>query len=115
MAYDEILADRIRKALDGQRGWSERRMFGGLAFLRNGRMCCGIAGRRLMVRVGPEAYERTLSVPHVRPMDFTGRPLRGFVYVDPEGTKTLVAVRKWIARSAAAPPAARPKSARAVR
>ena len=79
MAYAEELADRVRKALAGIDGISERRMFGGLAFMVAGNMCCGIVGEELMVRVGPEAYARALSRPHARAMDFTGRPLKGMV------------------------------------
>ena len=75
MAYDEKLADRIRRALGPQDDIEERKMFGGVAFLRAGRMFVGIAGDDLMVRVGPERYEESLGKPHVRPMDFTGRPM----------------------------------------
>ena len=103
MAFDNALAEKIRRALDGSAGWTERKMFGGLAFLLHGNMCCGIVDRRLMVRVGQDAYEKTLALPNVRPMDFTGRPIRGFIYVEPPGTKTLASIRKWIAVGAAAP------------
>jgi TfoX/Sxy family transcriptional regulator of competence genes len=115
MAYDEKLAAKIRSVLEETAGWTERKMFGGLAFLRHGSMCCGIVGQQLMVRVGPEAYEETLDMPHVHPMDFTGRPMRGFIYVDPAGTKTVAAIRNWIARSAAAPKPYRAKPARKLR
>ena len=112
MAYDTGLAERIRKALDGSAGWTERKMFGGLAFMRRGSMCCGIVNKQLMVRVGPDAYEKTLALPHVRPMDFTGRPMRGLIFVEPAGTKTLVSIRKWIALGAAAPKPPRAKTGR---
>lgn len=97
MAYDERLAQRIRKALTGNRGLAERKMFGGLCFLLRGRMCCGIVGRRLVARVRSELYAPSLRRPHVRPMDFTGKPLRGFVYVMPAGLKNDTALKGWIA------------------
>lgn len=71
-------------------------MFGGLAFMVNGHMCCGIVGENLVVRVGAEAYERALSQPHARAMDFTGRPMKGFVYVGPSGYRTAADLRKWV-------------------
>ncbi|MBM3216980.1 TfoX/Sxy family protein, partial [Candidatus Poribacteria bacterium] len=86
MPYDENLAERIRRVVAGRHGVTEKRMFGGLAFLLDGKMFCGIANSDLMVRVGPERYEAALSLPHVRPMDFTGRPMTGYVYVGPEGS-----------------------------
>lgn len=95
MAYDEDLADRIRRALGARGGLTEKKMFGGLAFLHDGKMFCGIIGEDLMVRVGPEAHARALARAHVRPMDFTGRPMRGYVYVGPEATTTVAAVRRW--------------------
>jgi hypothetical protein len=85
MAYDERLANRIRQALSGRRDIGERKMFGGLAFLCQGRMCCGIVGNDLMVRVPLDEFDAVLRRQHVRPMDFTGKPLRGFVYVSPSG------------------------------
>lgn len=96
MAYDEKLADRVREVLAGRRGIEEKRMFGGIAFLARGHMFAGLAGGRLMLRVGPERYEAALARPHVREMDFTGRPLRGYVYVDPEGFRTRAALARWI-------------------
>ncbi len=75
-------------------------MFGGLAFLRGGRMFCGIANEDLMVRVGPEGYEAALTKPHVRPMDFTGRPMKGYVFVAPAGRRTDAALRAWVNLSA---------------
>jgi TfoX-like protein len=98
MAYDERLAERIRPVFEGRRDVVERKMFGGLAFLCHGRMCCGIVGRDLMVRVPDDEFDVVLSGPHVRPMDFTGRPLRGFVYVSPSGFRTASALRTWLSR-----------------
>jgi hypothetical protein len=96
MAYDETLAARIRRAFGERRDITERKMFGGLAFLLQGRMCCGIVGRDLMVRVPDDEFDAVMRGPHVRPMDFTGRPLRGFVYVSPRGFRTAAALRSWL-------------------
>ena len=96
MAYDEKLADRIRHALGPDDDIEERKMFGGLAFLRSGRMFAGITGDDLMIRVGPERYEESLGKPHVRPMDFTGRPMKGYVYVAPAGRRTETSLRAWV-------------------
>jgi TfoX/Sxy family transcriptional regulator of competence genes len=98
MAYDEQLAERIRQALGARSDMTERKMFGGVAFLRDGRMCCGIVGQDLMVRVVEAEMPAVMQQRHVRPMDFTGRPLRGFVYVAPLGFSTAAALKTWIAR-----------------
>ena len=98
MAYDEKLAARVRKTLQQVPGVEERKMFGGLAFLLNGHMFCGIVREDLMVRVGPEQHEAALAEPHVRPMDFTGRPLRGMVYVGAAGLQSAPALRQWVER-----------------
>ena len=97
MAYDEALADRIRHVLKDNDTVTERRMFGGLCFLANGRMCCGIVGDKLMARINKAEYAQALEQPHVREMTFTGRPLSGFVYVEPEGIESARALRAWIA------------------
>lgn len=100
MSYDESLAARCRQVLGGQHGITEKRMFGGLSFLLDGHMICGVLGRQLVIRVGlGEAYERALREPHVKPMDFTGRPLRGFVYVLPDGLGTKAALSRWLGRA----------------
>ena len=96
MAYDEQLANRIRQAFGAQKGITERKMFGGLAFLYRGRMCCGIVGRDLMVRVPDDEFDAVMRGRHVRPMDFTGKPLKGFVYVSPPGFRTAHALRSWL-------------------
>jgi hypothetical protein len=96
MAYDDGLAERIRGALEDRSDVSERRMFGGLAFLVGGHMCVGVLQDKLMVRVGPEAYDRVLRERHVRKMDFTGTPLKGFVYVLPTGYGSDAGLHKWI-------------------
>lgn len=101
MAFDEQLAARVRAVLQGARGWSEKKMFGGLCFLHRGHMACGLVGDVLMVRVGPDAYASALRRPHAREMDFTGRPLQGMIYVDPPGIRTAAALRAWIERGRA--------------
>ena len=74
-------------------------MFGGLAFLVRGNMCCGLNGEELMVRVGPDAYEAALKRTHTREMDFTGRALNGYVYVSRDGVRTAAALRAWVEQS----------------
>lgn len=96
MAFDEKLADRIRHILIDTDGVSEKKMFGGIAFLLNGHMCVGIVGDRLMVRTGPDAYQSALARPHVSLMDFTGRPMKGMIYVAPEGISDRRKLASWI-------------------
>jgi TfoX/Sxy family transcriptional regulator of competence genes len=100
MAYDEKLAERVRVVVGAEQGLSERKMFGGLAFMLEGHMFCGIVGSDLMLRLGPEGADTALDRPHVRPMDFTGRPLAGMVYVAPEGLRGA-ALRRWVEQAAA--------------
>jgi TfoX/Sxy family transcriptional regulator of competence genes len=95
MAIDEGLAERIRDVL-GTTPVSERKMFGGLAFLSRGHMFVGIAKEALMVRVGPEAYAGALGRPHAREMDFTGRPMKGYVFVDPPGFEQTEDLERWV-------------------
>lgn len=101
MAFDEELADRLRQAVGSRPGVAEKKMFGGLAFLLDGKMFVGIVKDDLMVRVGPDRYESALAEPHVRPMDFTGRPMVGYVYVRPGGSSTASAIRRWVDLGAA--------------
>ena len=96
MAFDPGLAERIRDVLAGSEGVTERRMFGGLAFMLHGNMFVGVLGSTLMARVGPEAYARALGRPHVREMDFTGRPMKGYVFVTPEGFDLDNDLAYWI-------------------
>lgn len=98
MAYDEDLTDRIRTLLKRRKGVAERRMFGGIAFLVNGNMSCGVNGSDLMVRVGPDAYEQALGEKGARPMDFTGRPLRGMVFVGRRSVGSDANLRRWVDR-----------------
>lgn len=101
MAYDEGLAERIRAVTGTDPGVSERKMFGGLAFLLHGNMACGIVGDELMVRVGPDAWADCLALPHAREMDFTGRSMKGMVYVGPEGFAEDAELATWVGRGLA--------------
>jgi TfoX/Sxy family transcriptional regulator of competence genes len=96
MAFDITLASRIREALATRNDVSERKMFGGLCVMVKGHMCCGVLGSDLMLRVGPAQYAKTLALKHARPMDFTGRPLTGLVYVSPKGFPTRRALDRWL-------------------
>lgn len=96
MAYDEKLAARVRNVLGGTRGVSEKKMFGGLTFMLRDHMCCGIVGNKLMVRIGPEQTRKALTRAHTSKMDFTGKPLKGFLYVEPAGLRTARELRSWI-------------------
>ena len=101
MPYDEGLAQRVREMLEERSDVSEKRMFGGLAFLLGGHMCVGIVRDELMVRVGKDAYEKAIRLPHARKMDFTGRPMKGFVYVGHEGFASDDDLGRWVARGVA--------------
>jgi len=99
MAYDELLAERVREELQADPGYSERKMFGGLCFMLHGNMCAGVVGEQLMLRLGAPAAEQALAQPHVSPMDFTGRPMKGMVYVDRDGLKGA-ALTRWVDQAA---------------
>jgi len=107
MAYDETLAERVRKALAKRKGVTEKKMFGGLAFMLRGHMCCGVLKDELMLRVGAEQAEKALrraesarrakqTAATTRPMDFTGKPMKGMLFVLPDGMKTAAALKKWV-------------------
>ena len=96
MAYDESLAQRVREVLGPRTNISERKMFGGLAFMLDGNMCCCVDKENLVVRTGPEGYETALERPHARIFDFTGRPMRGFVYVEGVGLESEELLRDWV-------------------
>ena len=98
MAFDEGLAERVRDLTAGQHALSERRMFGGLCFMQDGNMCFGIVGSELMVRVGPDAYEAALGLSDAREMDFTGRSMRGMVYVGEAGLSEDDDLCRWLER-----------------
>jgi hypothetical protein len=108
MAFDEALAQRVREALASGESVSERRMFGGLAFLVDGKMF----GSKLMARVGKERYQDALALPHVREMNFTGKPMNGYVYIDPPGLtedRDLLAWVSWCVDYVASLPAKKAK------
>ena len=95
MAYDEDLAERVRAVLPAGAAVTDRQMFGGLAFMLGGHMFCGVVKDTLMVRLGPGGADRALDRPHVRPMDFTGRPMKGMVFVEAPALRGP-ALRKWV-------------------
>jgi TfoX/Sxy family transcriptional regulator of competence genes len=96
MAYDEALADRIRRALGPEVSVREIKMFGGLCFMVRGHMSCGVIGDEMMLRVGKDGEAAALARKHARQMDFTGRPMPGMIYVAREGCSTRRAVDKWV-------------------
>ena len=96
MAYDEELAQRIRKSLAGKRNIEEKKMFGGIAFMHRGNMFIGVQKDELMVRVGKDQHEEAVSRPHARVMDFTKKPMVGYVYVKPAGFSKDADLKSWI-------------------
>ena len=107
MAYDAQLAGRIRTLLADRADVREQRMFGGLTFMVGGHMCCGVHGNELIVRLDPDHEEDALANPHARPMDLTGRRMRGFISVHPDGVKgnrLSQWVREAVARAESLPP-----------
>ena len=96
MPYDERLAERVDQLLLAQDGVTARKMFGGLALMLNGNMSVGIHQDKLMVRVGPEGYEDALERPYSKPMDITGRPMKGWVMVDAEGVAADADLEVWV-------------------
>ncbi len=112
MSFNERLADRVRVALAGERRISERKMFGGLAFLLDGKMCVGVLRDELVVRSGAERYTEALRNAHARPMDFTGRAMTGMVYISPAGVSRGPALRRWVEMGLAAARQAAPSRRR---
>jgi TfoX/Sxy family transcriptional regulator of competence genes len=96
MAFDEALADRVRDVISARADVSERKMFGGIAFMVSGNMACGVLGEDLIVRLGDEEGEKALNEEGVRPFDFTGRPMKNIVYVSPERTSNDEALAEWV-------------------
>ena len=96
MAYDVHLADRIRSILQSAGEFSEKKMFGGLAFMINGHMCCGVLKTDLVLRLTPEEAAAILRQPHTRPMDFTGKPMKSMIYVSATGTDSDEALAAWV-------------------
>ena len=98
MAFDENLATRIRATLARRKGITEKKMFGGIGFLLNGNMCVGVWKESLIARLGPEGGDAALREPHVRPFDITGKPMAGWVLVEPAGVAADSQVRDWVQR-----------------
>jgi TfoX/Sxy family transcriptional regulator of competence genes len=96
MAFDEILADRVRDTLSPRAEVTERKMFGGIVFMLAGNMAVGVIGDDLMVRLDPADAEKALKESHTRPMDFTGRPMKGMVFVDLAGTTADEDLAAWV-------------------
>lgn len=109
MAYDEQLVERIRGLVGDELGYGEKKMFGGVCFLLHGNMVAGVATDDLMVRVGPDAWAEALAQPHAREMDFTGRSMKGFVFVEPAGLAEDADLQAWIDRGLAFAGALPPK------
>ena len=99
MAFSETLAERIRRTLSRKKNLAEKKMFGGVGFLLNGNMLVGVWKDSLIVRVGPEQGEEALLEPHVKEFDITGRPMRNWVLVGPEGTQNDEQLSAWIQRA----------------
>lgn len=98
MSFDEGVAQRLREILADRNDVVEKKMFGGIAFMISGNMCCGVVGEELMARVGLEQYEAALKEPHAREMDFTGKPMKGFVYVGVNGFASDEDLASWVGR-----------------
>lgn len=96
MAYDKGLAQRVREILQDSPNVEEKKMFGGLCFMVNRHMCCGVLDDKLMARVGPDRYENLLQKEHAQIMDFTGKPMKGMIYVEPEGLKSDNNLTEWV-------------------
>ncbi len=99
MAYDTVLAERMRPVLLSRPGVSEKSMFGGIAFLVYGNMCCGIWKDSLIVRMSPEESTKALSEPHVRVMDITGRPMKGWLLIESKVCANNADLLRWIERA----------------
>ena len=96
MAYNEGLADDIRAILVDRPNLVAKKMFGGIGFMLNGNMACGVSGDALMARVAPDDYEAALNQPHVRVFPSGERPMRGWVLVDPAGLATDSDLEYWV-------------------
>ncbi len=98
MAFDEGLAERLRIQFEDRPDVLEKKMFGGLCFMASGNMCCGIVKDTLMARVGPDQYEDCLRQEYAREMDFTGRSMKGMIYVAPAGIESDRDLKSWVAK-----------------
>jgi len=99
MAFDECLAGRVEDALIGEPGIIKKKMFGVACYMRNGNAFAGVWGDSLIVRTGPSAYDAALEEPHVREFDITGKPMKGWVVVGPDGIDDDSALREWLRRA----------------
>jgi TfoX/Sxy family transcriptional regulator of competence genes len=99
MAFDETLAERIRKALARKKGITEKKMFGGVGFLLNGNMCVGVWKESLIVRLDPEEFDDALKEAHVSEFNITGRSMKGWALVGPQGVATDTELKEWIGRA----------------
>ncbi len=99
MPYDDELAERVRAMFRERHDIVEKKLFGGIGFLLSGNLCVAVWKDYLIARVGPGAYAAALEEPHVREFDVTGRPMRGWVMVDPEGLETAEQLFDWVGRS----------------
>lgn len=116
MPYDQSLADRVSCALIAKGiAFESKPMMGGLCFMVDGKMCVGVTGERLMARIDPAAEADALTRPGCRPMDFTGRPMKGFVFIDPAGTRTAAQLRTWLALALNFNPRAKPSKKRSAK
>ena len=115
MAYDEQLAERVRRSFKkGRVRFEEKRMMGGLCFMVDGKMCVGVEKSRLMARIDPAAFESAMGKKGCVPMDFTGRPMRGFVFVNPEGLTTDARLETWLKLALEFNPKAKSSKAKSV-
>ncbi|QDV50395.1 TfoX/Sxy family protein [Gimesia fumaroli] len=99
MAYDEHLAERVHQLLKRRRGFSKRKMFGGICFMLHGNMCCGVTQNELMLRLGEKNVLKALEEPFTREMDFTGKPLKSMIYVDQPGFEDEADLKEWVNRA----------------
>jgi len=99
MAYDEGVAHRVREELTDNKRITEKKMFGGIAFMLSGNMCVGVVKDQLMLRVGKDQYDDLLKKKHVKKMDFTGKAMKGFIYLEPEGFAEDEDLNKWLEKA----------------
>jgi TfoX/Sxy family transcriptional regulator of competence genes len=101
MAYDTALAERIKKSLARQENLTEKKMFGGVAFMVNGNMCCGVHKQDLIVRIAPDDTAKALSKAGAKTFDLTGRPMKGWVLVSADACKRDAALKAWVRQALA--------------
>jgi len=99
MPFDETIADRVRPQLVRRAGFAEKKMFGGVGFLLDGNMCVGVWKHWLIARIGTDAYDKALERPGVKEFDITGRPMRGWVMIEPSGIRGDIQLTAWIERA----------------